>query len=120
MTTIVITGLGRDRAAALARETAPDLTVTTASDYDGALAVQSGTADYYIGICQSGAGAATALVIGLMGSTRARTVAPAGRPVDEEAIAAAVGDGVVAFGVALDLVETAVPCIVRGVRERCR
>jgi hypothetical protein len=120
MTSIVITGLGRDRAAALARETAPDLTVSTSSDYDGALAVQSGTADYYIGICQSGAGAATALVIGLMGSKRARTVAPAGRPLDETAIKTAVDDGVVAFGVALDLVDTAVPSIIRGIRERCR
>jgi hypothetical protein len=120
MTSIVITGLARDRAAALAKETAADLTVSTCSDYDGAIAVQSGTADYYLGVCQSGAGGAIALAIGLVGSKRARTVAPAGRPLDEPAIKTAIDEGVVAFGVALDLVDTAVPCIIRGLRERRR
>jgi hypothetical protein len=116
VTTIVITGLARDRAAAVAQEAAgDDVTITTASDYDGAVALQAGEADYYIGICQSGAGGALAFAIGLVGSKRARTVAPAGRLLDEQSVVTALTDGVVAFGVALDQVDTAVGTVVRAI-----
>jgi Protein of unknown function DUF2620 len=121
MTTVVITGLARDRAAALASDAAaPDITVTTSSDYDGAVALQTGEADYYIGICQSGAGGALAFAIGLVGSKRARTVAPAGRPLDEQAVVTALAEGVVAFGVALDQVDAGVGCIIRAIGDRPR
>ena len=121
MTTVVITGLARDRAAAVAQETAgPDVTVTTSSDYDGAVALQAGEADYYIGICQSGAGGALAFAIGLVGSKRARTVARAGRPLDVQEVETALADGVVAFGVALDQVDSAVAAIVRAIGDRPR
>lgn len=121
MTSVVVTGMGRERAAALATDAAAgSLEVLADSDYDGALAVQGGQVDYYIGICQSGAGAALALAIGLIGSKRARTVAPAGRPLDEELVSAALSAGVVAFGVSVDHVDKAVPCIVRGIIDRRR
>jgi hypothetical protein len=118
MTTIVITGLARDRAAAVAREAAgADITVTTDSDFEGALALQAGDADYYIGICQSGAGGALAFAIGLVGSKRARTIAPPGRLMDEQAVAAALAEGVIAFGVALDQVDTAVAPLARAIAD---
>jgi hypothetical protein len=118
MTSVVITGMARDRAAALAADAAAGrIEVLSDSDYEGAIAVQSGQVDYYIGICQSGAGGALALAIGLIGSKRARTVAPAGRPADDDLIAKALADGIVAFGVCLDHVDKAVPAIVRGILD---
>jgi hypothetical protein len=121
MAALVITGLARERASALAKDAAAnELTVRTDSDYDGALALQDGRADYYIGICQSGAGGALALAIALVGSTRAKNIAPAGKPLDESLVTSSVAEGVVAFGVALDHVDRAVPCIVRGILSKHR
>lgn len=118
MTSVVITGMARDRAATLAAEAAAGrMEILSDSDYEGAIAVQSGQVDYYIGICQSSAGGALALAIGLIGSKRARTVAPAGRPAGEDLIAAALADGVVAFGVSVDYVDKAVPAIINGILD---
>lgn len=118
MTSVVITGMARDRAARLAADAASGrIEILSDSDYEGALAVQSGEVDYYIGICQSGAGGALALAIGLIGSKRARTVAPAGRQADEDLVFAALADGIVAFGVSVDHVDKAVPAIIRGILD---
>ena len=114
MKNLVITGMDRDRAAVLAQSAAAGkLAITTASDYDGALALKRGAADYFVGICQSGAGGALALAIGVLGSTRCRTIAASGvAPVDAQQLTEAVDAGVVAFGVAVEHIDQAIPRLV--------
>ena len=121
MTTLVITGLDRDRAAELARQSANgSMQVETASDYDGVLAVQTGHASHYVGICQSGAGAALGLAIGILGSGRCSAVSTPGSAPDMDAVRAAVESGVVAFGVPQDHVRTVIPVLVEAITQRSR
>ena len=115
MKRLLVTGMSA-AAGVRAATTAADgrLEVDAASDFDGAVALTSGAADYYIGICQSGAGAAIAMAIGLLGSERARSVsAPGARPTPAD-VEKAVAEGVVAFGIPVDQMEVAIPLIVRS------
>lgn len=121
MTRVLVAGLRSSQAARIGADTGGDsLTFETASDFDAAVAVASGEAEYYVGICQSGAGAALAMAIGLLGSDRARSVSTPGRPPSPTEIQQAVDEGVVAFGVPLDHIETAVPLIVQAILSERR
>jgi hypothetical protein len=121
MTTLVITGLNRDQAAALARQYADGAVhVETASDYDGVLAVEAGQASYYVGICQSGAGAALGLAIGILGSRRCSALSTPGSPPDVDSVRAAVESGVIAFGIPQDHVRIVIPTLVEAIAERSR
>lgn len=116
MKKIVVTGMGKEKAGKLAQEIASGrLEIITASDYEGILALKSGQADYYFGICQSGAGGALALAIGMLGSSRCATVSMIGKSPDPQAAENAVKDGKVAFGFANDHVEEVVPRLIKAI-----
>lgn len=115
MTHLVITGLNSAAAVKVANDTGlTDLQVTEASDFDGAVLVQSGDADYYIGICQSGAGGAIAMAIGLLGSDRAHTVQ---RSDTTDTISQKIADGAKAFGVAVGQLDDSIAIIVAAINE---
>lgn len=119
MSTIVITGIARSRAADIARSLAGEgFEIMTASDYDGVLSLQRGDADYYLGICQSGAGAALALAVGLLGSRRCATLSTAGAPPAPDAVERAVQDGRIAYGLAVEHIEDVVPRLIKALQER--
>lgn len=118
MKTLVITGMGKERAERLARDVASDqLTVKTASDYEGIIALTAGQADYYLGICQSGAGGALALAIGMLGSAKCTSVSTLGKPPAPDVIERAVKEGKVAYGTASDHIEQVVPRLVRAIDQ---
>lgn len=118
MTRLVVTGLNASAGQRLAVEACGGgLTVTTASDFDGAVALAQRDVDFYVGICQSGAGAAIAMAIGLVGSNRARNVADLGAPLEASAVRAAIDEGVVAFGVPLEAMDAAIPLIAQTVAD---
>jgi hypothetical protein len=112
---IVVTGMGKERIAQLARDTgAGEVEATVKTDFEAALAVQGGTADYYIGACQSGAGGALGVATALLGSGQVLRLS--GGAADGTAqIDAAVRDGVKAFGLAHTHVDTMVPALVRAI-----
>jgi len=84
-------------------------TVQVGTDMDAAALLRSGTADYYLGTCHTGAGASLGVLVGLLGSERTHTF---GRGLPSEAdIRAAVEAGNVAFGFALDQVQDVVPLL---------
>ena len=118
MRTLVITGMGKEKAERLACDVAGDqFTVKTASDYEGIVALTTGQADYYLGICQSGAGGALALAIGMLGSAKCTTVSTLGKPPAPDAIESAVREGKVAYGAAFDHIEQVVPRLVRAIDQ---
>jgi len=116
MTRIVIAGLQKERIERCVREAGGDrVEVLVTSDMDAANRVKTGLADYYIGACNSGGGAALAMAIALLGYNRCATVKP-----DQQKIASLVGGGTVAFGIAEESIEFAVPLIVSAMLDSAR
>lgn len=117
--TIVVTGLRRDQAArrllALAMTGAVVLPMT---DIEGALAVRDGRADYFIGICQSGAGGALAMAVAFLGRERCATLAAMGRPASASEVARALEEGRVAFGISSDQVEATSRLLMAAILSR--
>jgi hypothetical protein len=116
--TIVVTGMGKERIAQLARDTgAGEVEATVKTDFEAALAVQGGAADYYIGACQSGAGGALGVATALLGSRNVLRLSGTGTGADTGQIDAAVRGGIKAFGLAHTHVDTVVPALVRAIVE---
>ena len=111
---IVVCGLGRSEAARAARLVADGAEVRELSDVEAAMALRDGMADLLIGVCQSGAGAALAMAVGLVGRDRTMIASRMGRSIESEEIATGITSGKVAFGVAIDQIDVAVPRIVRA------
>ncbi|PZF82695.1 DUF2620 family protein [Jiangella anatolica] len=87
----------------------PGDTVIVGTDMDAAVQLRAGQADYYMGTCHTGAGASLGVLVGLLGSDRTHTF---GRTIPSAAaIKAAVDEGNVAFGFALDQVQEVVPAL---------
>ena len=114
--TVVITGMGTEKAARLAAETAGDrLKIITMSDYEGVVALKKKEADYFVGICQSGAGGALGLAVAMLSSDNCATVSTAGNAPDPAAITQAVRDGKIAYGFAMDHIERVIPQLVSAI-----
>ena len=115
MIKIVVTGMGKERIAQLAKDVgAGEVEVSVKTDFEAALAVQSGAASYYIGSCQSGAGGALGVATAILGSHDVFRISGTGTKADPEGIAGAIHEGVHAFGLAHMHIETVVPVLVRA------
>jgi hypothetical protein len=114
MIRIAVCGMGRDRIAILARQAGGDAVETLPlTDFEAANAVKTGTADFYIGACQSGAGGALAVANAILGSASViRLAGSGGSAPDAEQVRAALQDGRKAFGVVHTQLDVAVPVIV--------
>ena len=60
--------------------------------------VKSGQLDYYIGACNTGAGAALSIAIAVIGYNKSCTIAKPGIKAKDEHIAKMIAEGKVAFG----------------------
>lgn len=122
MISFVVCGMGKEQIARAVQEAAGDqATVKITSDFEAASAIVKGTADYYIGACQSGAGGALAVAIAMLGWDRVARLSGVGlATADEEQIRRYVDEGKRAFGIAHSHVATSVPAIVRAVLDRQR
>jgi hypothetical protein len=112
---IVVTGMGKERIAELARTAGGDrIEATIRTDFEAALAVKEGAADFYIGACQSGAGGALGVANAILGSAKVVRMASVTRGEEGQAIEAALGEGKTAFGLSRAQVDTVVPTLVRA------
>lgn len=84
--------------------------VTT--DVQAAQMIKKGEADYYFGACNSGGGAAISILIGMLGYSKCSTVAKAGSKPNKESIKKAIDEGKVAFGMAVESIDSAVPILI--------
>lgn len=83
------------------------------NDMDAASQVKSGQLDYFIGACNTGAGAALSIAIAIIGYNQCATIAKPGLQAKEPQIAQWVDEGKVAFGLSVEHVEHAIPLLVR-------
>ena len=115
MIKIVVTGMGKERIAQLAKDAGSgEVEVSVKTDFEAALAIQSGAARYYIGACQSGAGGALGVATEILGSRDVFRISGAGTTADPERIAGAIHEGIHAFGLAHMHIETVVPFLVKA------
>ena len=89
----------------------PEYTVDVKSDFDAAMAMNTGAADYYIGACNTGGGGALAMALALLGRDNCVTVSMPGKIMPEEEIRESVRSGKKAFGFTAQYKNDVVPII---------
>lgn len=85
------------------------------SDFEAAKMVKARKADYHLGACNSGGGAALSVAIGILGYTHCSTVARAGGKPNRVEIEKLIKKGKVAFGMSVEAIEEAVPMIIDSI-----
>lgn len=113
MKKIGIAGLQREQIKAEIEQSAPGLfECYILNDIEAAMKVKAGQLDYYIGCCNTGAGAALSLAIAIIGFTQCCTIAkPAIRAKPDE-ITKFIGEGKIAFGLSVEHIEHAIPLLI--------
>jgi hypothetical protein len=112
---IVVTGMGKERIAELANAAGNgDVQATIRTDFEAALAVKNGEADFYIGACQSGAGGALGVANAILGSAKVVRMASVKGGEEEPVAAAALAEGKNAFGLTRSQVDSVVPVLVKA------
>ncbi|AVR05071.1 DUF2620 domain-containing protein [Pluralibacter gergoviae] len=117
MKKIGVAGLQRELIKQMIESSAPGCFETfICNDLEAASKVKSGQLDYYIGACNTGAGAALSIAIAIIGFNKCCTIARPGARAREEEIVRAVGAGKVAFGLSVENIEHAVPLLVNHLK----
>ena len=111
--------LAKEKIAELVRQTGGDrVEVKVMQDVSAAMAIKNGSADYYIGACNTGGGGALALAIALLGMSLCETLTTPGSSCDESKIITALNNGKKAFGVTDEHVSKVVPMLIKQILER--
>ncbi|UJF17644.1 DUF2620 domain-containing protein [Vibrio sp. SS-MA-C1-2] len=115
MKKIAIAGLQREQIQAEIEKIAPgQFECHILNDMDAAMKVQSGQLDYYIGACNTGAGAALSMAIAIIGYNKSCTIAKPSFRAKEEEIEQFISEGKVAFGLSIEHVEHAIPLLIQS------
>ena len=85
--------------------------VSIKSDIEGAMAIKSGEAKYYVGACATGAGGALGLAVGLLGPALCVSISTPGRVMKEQEIREQVRNGKRAFGFVNNHAEQLLPIL---------
>ncbi|MEV5597637.1 DUF2620 family protein [Streptomyces sp. NPDC052496] len=117
MTTILTGGVGKAEVAATVQRLALDgVEVVVSNDMDAAARLRAGRADYFLGTCQTGAGASLGVLVGLLGSAVCHTF---GRSVPSESeIAGLLDQGKKVFGFAVDQIDVITPALAGAIAAR--
>jgi hypothetical protein len=118
MIRFVVAGMGKERIAELVQETGEGRAeAVTKTDLEAAMAVKAGSADYYVGACQSGAGGALGVANAILGSDHVVRLSGVGMTADPEDVRAAVASGKRAFGLSVNQIDAVVPVLVRAILD---
>lgn len=115
MKRIVVGGqIDKQRVADIIAKVAGDkVTIEIKSDIEAAMAIKTGTADYYLGACNTGGGGALAMAIALLGMANCATVSMPGNIRSEAEIKAEVEAGKKAYGFTAQHAEEVIPVILK-------
>lgn len=91
------------------------VSISVKSDLDGALAIQTGQAQYYVGACNTGAGGALGLAVGLLGPKLCVSISTPGKVMGEAEIRTHVQEGKRAFGMVVGNVERQLPILMDAI-----
>lgn len=80
------------------------------NDMEAAMKVKSGQLDYYIGACNTGAGAALSIAIAVIGYNKSCTIAKPGIKAKDEHIAKMIAEGKWRLGFPLSMSNTRFRC----------
>lgn len=117
MKKIGVAGLQREQIKKNIEATAPgSFEVFIHNDMEAAMKVKSGQLDYYIGACNTGAGAALSIAIAVIGYNKSCTIAKPGIKAKDEHIAKMIAEGKVAFGLSVEHVEHAIPMLINHLK----
>jgi hypothetical protein len=117
MKKIGIAGLQREQIQKLVEATAPgEFECHILSDMEAASKVKKGDLDYYIGACNTGAGAALSMAIAIIGYNKSATIAKPGIQAKADQVAKFIAEGKVAFGLSVEHVEHAIPLLITQLR----
>ena len=83
------------------------------SDIEAAMAIKTGSADYYLGSCNTGGGGALAMAIALLGMGNCATVSMPGHIKTESEIKSEAEAGKKAFGFTAQHAEEVIPVILK-------
>ena len=119
---LVVAGMGRNEIKRYAEETGGDrVQVTAASDMEGARAVLSGQADYYIGACASGQGGALSIAIAVLGYPNCQMVSTHGRaPKQEDVKEKVLAGNHKAYGINHAHAKAIIPPLIEALLEKQR
>lgn len=81
------------------------------TDMNGCSMIKKGEVDYYFGACNTGAGAAISIAIGLLGYGKCCTIAKPGMGAKVHEVEKFVKDGKIAFGMSIENIEQAIPIL---------
>lgn len=113
MKKIGVAGLQRELMKKTIETSAPgSFEVFIYNDMEAAMKVKSGQLDYYIGACNTGAGAALSIAIAVIGYNKSCTIAKPGIKAKEDQVAKMVADGKIAFGLSVEHIEHAIPMLI--------
>lgn len=115
MKRIVVGGqIDKQRVADIIAKVAGDkVTIEIKSDIEAAMAIKTGTADFYLGACNTGGGGALAMAIALLGMNQCATVSMPGNIRREAEIKAEVEAGKKAYGFTAQHAEEVIPVILK-------
>ncbi|MFD7663335.1 DUF2620 family protein [Streptomyces sp. NPDC059788] len=117
MTIILTGGIGKAEVARTLERLALDgVEVVVSNDMDAAAQLRAGRADYFLGTCQTGAGASLGLLVGLLGTAACHTF---GRSVPSgEEIDTLLDQGKKVFGFAVDQIDAVTPALAEAITAR--
>lgn len=119
MLRFAVAGLNKEQLAQAIKAAGGDrVSVIATSDMEAAMLVKTSQADYYLGACNTGGGAALAMAIGILGITRCATIASNGVLPDAAAIREHIDAGVVAFGVTVESIGAAATLVTQILIEQ--
>lgn len=117
MTKILTGGVGKAEVVEKLHQLAlPGIEAVASNDMDAAMALRSGTADYFLGTCHTGAGASLGVLVGLVGKDKTHTF---GRSLPDAAeVEQLLDGGTTVFGFSIDQIDQLVPVIANAIRDR--
>ncbi|HPX15486.1 MAG TPA: DUF2620 domain-containing protein [Petrotogaceae bacterium] len=117
MLKIVVGGqIDKDMVARKIREIGKEkVSVVIMSDIQAAMAIKTGSADYYFGACNTGGGGALAMAIALLGMNLCATVSMPGKIKSDAEIQNEVKNGKKAFGFTPQHADQVLPVIMKEI-----
>ncbi|TCL60120.1 uncharacterized protein DUF2620 [Kineothrix alysoides] len=115
---IAIGGMKKNEMENEVKKAAPEIDTIITTDIMAVQMLKNGSVDYYFGACESGGGAAIAILIGMLGYSKCCTVAKNGQTAKKEDIEKFIAEGKVAFGMAHNTIENTIPILIDALKQK--
>ncbi len=115
---IAIGGLKKPEMEAAIKRACPDIETVITTDMGAIPMLKNGEVDYYVGGCESGGGAAIAILIGMIGYSKCCTVCKNGGKPNKDEMKKFIDEGKIVFGMTVAMIDETVPLLVEAVLEK--